>query len=122
MLDQDDLRDATDIETCIFCGVYASKDTRDEKWAVVLGALAAGCDFFAGYPITPATETREKMGRPLPPRGGVFANGRCTRRCGRSIRCWTGPSEVDDATSRGGISPMQVNVRYASIAQTPSRA
>ena len=40
--------------------------------AVALGAIAAGCDFFAGYPITPATEILEDIGKMLPPRGGVF--------------------------------------------------
>ena len=35
--------------------------------AVVEGALAAGCRFFAGYPITPATEIAEMMAERLPP-------------------------------------------------------
>ena len=36
------------------------------------GALAAGCRFFAGYPITPATEIAEQMAKRLPEVGGVF--------------------------------------------------
>ncbi|MGC8492599.1 MAG: 2-oxoacid:acceptor oxidoreductase subunit alpha [Syntrophobacteraceae bacterium] len=36
------------------------------------GALAAGCRFFAGYPITPATEIAEHMSHRLPKVGGVF--------------------------------------------------
>jgi 2-oxoglutarate ferredoxin oxidoreductase subunit alpha len=36
------------------------------------GALAAGCRFFAGYPITPATEIAEHMSRRLPEVGGVY--------------------------------------------------
>jgi 2-oxoglutarate ferredoxin oxidoreductase subunit alpha len=36
------------------------------------GALAAGCRFFAGYPITPATEIAEHMSKRLPDVGGVF--------------------------------------------------
>ncbi len=36
------------------------------------GAIAAGCRFFAGYPITPATEIAEHMARRLPEVGGVF--------------------------------------------------
>ncbi len=36
------------------------------------GALAAGCRFFAGYPITPATEIAEHMSRRLPGVGGLF--------------------------------------------------
>src|SRR3990170_4567405 len=36
------------------------------------GALAAGVGFFAGYPITPATEIAEIMSRRLPEEGGVY--------------------------------------------------
>ncbi len=36
------------------------------------GALAAGCRFFAGYPITPATEVAERISRRLPDIGGVY--------------------------------------------------
>ncbi|MCF8035179.1 MAG: hypothetical protein K9K66_19290, partial [Desulfarculaceae bacterium] len=40
--------------------------------AASLGALAAGCNFFAGYPITPASEITEYMSRELPARGHPF--------------------------------------------------
>ena len=40
--------------------------------ACALGAMRAGCRFFAGYPITPATEIMEWMARLLPPKRGVF--------------------------------------------------
>ena len=36
------------------------------------GALAVGCRFFAGYPITPATEVAERMSRRLPDVGGIY--------------------------------------------------
>lgn len=36
------------------------------------GALAAGCRFFAGYPITPATEIAEHMAKRMPEVGGLF--------------------------------------------------
>ncbi len=36
------------------------------------GALACGCRFFAGYPITPATEVAEAMSRRMPQVGGVY--------------------------------------------------
>ena len=36
------------------------------------GAIAAGCTFFAGYPITPATEIAEILARRLPQIGGRF--------------------------------------------------
>jgi len=36
------------------------------------GGIAAGCRFFAGYPITPATEVAERMARRLPEVGGIY--------------------------------------------------
>ena len=36
------------------------------NYAVVEGALAAGCNYLAGYPITPANEISELMSRRLP--------------------------------------------------------
>lgn len=36
------------------------------------GAIAAGCRFFAGYPISPATEIAEHMATRLPKVGGIF--------------------------------------------------
>jgi 2-oxoglutarate ferredoxin oxidoreductase subunit alpha len=44
--------------------------TGDEACAE--GALAAGCLFFAGYPITPATEIAERMSARLPGVGGTY--------------------------------------------------
>ncbi|MGB5156292.1 hypothetical protein [Desulfobacterium sp. N47] len=44
--------------------------TGDEACAE--GALAAGCKFFGGYPITPATEVAERMSERLPEVGGTF--------------------------------------------------
>ena len=40
--------------------------------ACTLGALAAGMNFFAGYPITPATEIAELSSELLPKRGGTY--------------------------------------------------
>ena len=42
------------------------------NWAVVEGALAAGCNFFAGYPITPANEISERMSERMPQVDGSF--------------------------------------------------
>ena len=39
------------------------------------GALAAGCNLFAGYPISPATEIAEAMARRLPQAGGICVQG-----------------------------------------------
>src|ERR1039457_5017100 len=40
--------------------------------ACALGAIAAGCRFFAGYPITPSSEIAERLARHLPEVDGVF--------------------------------------------------
>ena len=40
--------------------------------ACAAGAIAAGCRFFGGYPITPSTDIAEYMARELPKVGGVF--------------------------------------------------
>jgi hypothetical protein len=41
------------------------------KRGAMLAAIAAGCRFFAGYPITPSSETSETMARRLPEVGGI---------------------------------------------------
>ncbi|MGD9333303.1 MAG: pyruvate flavodoxin/ferredoxin oxidoreductase, partial [Desulfobacterales bacterium] len=43
--------------------------------AIAWGARAAGCQFFAGYPITPATTIYNAMLRHLPPAGGICMQG-----------------------------------------------
>jgi 2-oxoglutarate ferredoxin oxidoreductase subunit alpha len=40
--------------------------------AITEGAIRAGCNLFAGYPITPATEIAENMSRRLPQEGGYY--------------------------------------------------
>lgn len=44
----------------------------DGNYATAEGAIAAGCKFFAGYPITPSTEIAERVSRRFPLVGGVF--------------------------------------------------
>ena len=46
------------------------------NFAITEGAILAGCRFFAGYPITPATELAEAMSLRLPQVGGVLSAGR----------------------------------------------
>ncbi|MBW2145855.1 MAG: 2-oxoacid:acceptor oxidoreductase subunit alpha [Deltaproteobacteria bacterium] len=54
-----------------------SKAVRTGKWfvqgdeAIAEGAIAAGCRYYAGYPITPASEISEAVGRRMPEVGGV---------------------------------------------------
>jgi 2-oxoglutarate ferredoxin oxidoreductase subunit alpha len=84
------------------------------------GAIAAGCNFFAGYPITPATEIAEVLSRRLPQVGGKFIQmedeiASMAAIIGASV----GGAKVLTATSGPGISLMQENIGYAAIAEIP---
>jgi len=84
------------------------------------GAIAAGCSFFAGYPITPATEIAEVLSRRLPQVGGKFIQmedeiASMAAIIGASV----GGAKVLTATSGPGISLMQENIGYAAIAEIP---
>lgn len=90
------------------------------NFAVVEGALAAGCDFFAGYPITPANEISEYMARRLPEVGGKFLQGE-DELC--SIFAVTGASlagaKAMTATASAGYNYMQEGIGYAIAAEVP---
>jgi len=84
------------------------------------GAVAAGCRFFAGYPITPATEIAEVLSRRLPQVGGKFIQmedeiGSIAAIIGASV----GGAKSLTATSGPGISLMQENIGYAAMAEIP---
>ncbi len=53
-------------------GVLTGRHFMDGDHALAEGALAAGCRFFAGYPITPSTETAERFAERCPEVGGLF--------------------------------------------------
>jgi 2-oxoglutarate ferredoxin oxidoreductase subunit alpha len=88
--------------------------------ACALGALHAGCSYYAGYPITPASEIMEHMARLLPPRHGVFVQmedeiGALAAVIGAA---WGGAKAMT-ATSGPGFSLMQENLGYAAMTETP---
>ncbi len=88
--------------------------------AVVWGALASGCNFYAGYPITPATEIMEYMARLLPGRGGVFIQMEDELAAlGAVIGAAWGGMRGMTATSGPGFSLMQEHIGYAAMSQTP---
>ena len=88
--------------------------------AVVEGALAAGCDFFAGYPITPANEISEHMAERMPQVGGKFLQGE-DELC--SIFSVTGAAlagaKAMTATASAGFNYMQEGIGYAVAAEIP---
>ena len=88
--------------------------------ACALGALKAGCTFFAGYPITPSTEIAEVMSKKLPQIGGHFIQMEDEIAAIGAIigASWAG-QKVVTATSGPGISLMQENIGYAVMTETP---
>ncbi len=88
--------------------------------ACAMGAIAAGCTFFAGYPITPSTEIAEVMSKELPLIGGHFVQMEDEIAAVGAIigAAWAG-QKVVTATSGPGISLMQENIGYAVMTETP---
>ncbi len=88
--------------------------------AVVEGALAAGCRFFAGYPITPATEISEAMSYRLPAVGGTFIQMEDEiASLGAVIGASLAGVKAMTATSGPGFSLMQENLGFACVAEVP---
>lgn len=88
--------------------------------AVAQGALAAGCRFYAGYPITPSSEIMEAMATALPALGGQFIQmedeiASISAVVGAS---WAGAKAMT-ATSGPGLSLMQECIGYAAFTETP---
>ncbi len=88
--------------------------------AVAEGALAAGCRFFAGYPITPATEIAEVMARRLPDHGGVYIQMEDEIASMAAILggSWGGRKSMT-ATSGPGFSLMMENYGLGLMTETP---
>jgi 2-oxoglutarate ferredoxin oxidoreductase subunit alpha len=84
------------------------------------GALVAGCRFFAGYPITPASEIAEIMSQRLPLVGGTYIQMEDEIASISAIigASWGGLMSMT-ATSGPGFSLMQENIGYAVMTETP---
>ncbi|MFH1155672.1 MAG: 2-oxoacid:acceptor oxidoreductase subunit alpha [Pseudomonadota bacterium] len=84
------------------------------------GAIAAGCRFFGGYPITPATEVAEHMAERLPHVGGTYIQMEDEIAAMTSIlgAAWTGAKTMT-ATSGPGFSLMMETVGLAVVTETP---
>jgi len=88
--------------------------------ACAYGAIYAGCDFFAGYPITPASEIAELIAEELPRAGGICIQMEDELASMAAIvgASWTGARSMT-ATSGPGFSLMQENIGYAIMTETP---
>lgn len=88
--------------------------------ACALGAIAAGCRFFAGYPITPSSEVAERMSRLLPPLGGVFIQMEDEiASMAAVLGAAMGGAKAMTATSGPGFSLKLENLGYAAAAEVP---
>lgn len=88
--------------------------------AAAIGALDAGCSFYAGYPITPSSEIMHYMARELPRRGGVFIQAEDELAAINMVigASWAGARAMT-ATSGPGLSLMQEGLGYAVMTETP---
>ena len=102
-------------------GVLTGIHFIDGDYAACEGALAAGCRFVAGYPITPSTEVVERFASRIPMVGGVFIQMEDEIASSIAIQgaVWGG-KKVMSVTSGPGLSLMMEHIGYAAITETPS--
>ena len=88
--------------------------------ACALAAVAAGCRFYAGYPITPSSEIAEKMAEELPKVDGVFIQMEDEiASMAAVLGASAGGVKAMTATSGPGFSLKQENIGYAGGAEIP---
>lgn len=92
----------------------------DGDHAACEGAIAAGCRFAAGYPITPSTEVVERFAARIPLVGGVFIQMEDEIASSIAIlgAAWAG-HKVMTVTSGPGLSLMMEHIGYAAMTETP---
>lgn len=90
------------------------------NWACTEGAIAAGCNFAAGYPITPASEVANLLAARLPEIGGTFlqTEDEISAICSAIGASWAGCKAMT-VTSGPGVSLMQENIGFAVATETP---
>lgn len=88
--------------------------------AIARGAIAAGCNFFAGYPITPATTIYHAMLTLLPSAGGICMQGEDEiASIGFCLGASMAGMKVMTATSGPGISLYSENISFAVGSEIP---
>src|SRR3569623_3156581 len=82
--------------------------------------IAAGCRFFAGYPMTPFTEVLEHMARRLPDVGGVCMNAESELEAVGMVWGAAATGTIAATGSTGlGLSLMQESLSEISLTQLP---
>ncbi|MBP1603101.1 MAG: 2-oxoglutarate ferredoxin oxidoreductase, alpha subunit [Acidobacteria bacterium] len=101
-------------------GVLTGAHFIDGDHACCEGALAAGCRFVAGYPITPSTEVVERIAQRFPEVGGVFIQMEDELASSIAIAgaAWGGARAMT-VTSGPGFSLMMEHIGYAIMTETP---
>ena len=101
-------------------GVLTGVHYLDGDFACGEGAMAAGCRFVGGYPITPSTEVVERISRRFPMMGGVFIQMEDELASMAAIvgASWTGTKSLT-VTSGPGFSLMMENIGLAAMMETP---
>jgi len=101
-------------------GVRTGTFYLDGDRASAEGAIAAGCRFFAGYPITPSTECAEHISERFPEVGGIFIQMEDEIASITAIigAAWGGARSMT-VTSGPGISLMMENIGLAAMLETP---
>jgi len=92
----------------------------DGDHAAAEGALAAGANFAAGYPITPSTEVVERLAARFPMTGGVFIQMEDELAASIAIQgaVWGGAKAIT-VTSGPGFSLMMEHLGYGVMTETP---
>lgn len=97
-----------------------AREYTDGSTAIVRGALDAGCDFFAGYPITPASPILMMMMREMPRVGGIAVQGEDEiASIGMCIGAVMAGARALTATSGPGISLYSENLGLAVMGEVP---
>ncbi len=97
-----------------------AKEYLEGAEAVARGALDSGCDFFAGYPITPSSGILVRMMRELPKRGAMAVQGEDEiASLGMCIAASMAGRRVLTATSGPGISLYSENLGLAIMGEVP---
>ncbi|MBN2431282.1 MAG: 2-oxoacid:acceptor oxidoreductase subunit alpha [Acidobacteria bacterium] len=101
-------------------GVLTGAHFLDGDYACAEGAMAAGCRFFGGYPITPSTEVAERITQRFPMMNGIFIQMEDEMASMNAVlgAAWAGKKSMT-CTSGPGFSLMMENLGLGVMLETP---